>query len=146
MGSAVHSWFNLKPSGSAGSVDIVKEMNDYGTFCMECSMMVLADDPTPPPPCSYNFCCFCLFYWLPFFKMLCESDITSRSLAECLTVTLCVHAGSSTQTGFLSCYCACRRTVFLNYLSVLCQNLVLPPLSLPYTRPETSRWEEKSND
>lgn len=47
LGSAVHSWFNLKPSRSPGSVDIIMELNDYGIFCMECSMMVLADDPLP---------------------------------------------------------------------------------------------------
>lgn len=72
----------------------------------------------------------------------------------------CVHAGSSTQTGFLCCYCACQQPIFRNYLPAYLQ--YLPPvcfvpepssassLSLPYAPPETPRcgknWQSHSNN
>lgn len=151
MGGAVHSWFNLKPSRWPGSVALFQKMNDYGIFCMECSVMVLADDPPPPPlsPCPYNFCAFCLFYWPPL--MLCDSDVSwtllSFSPAECWTVpTVCMLVAlkrSNTGKGSFLVTVHANKTVFnllnhspayLQYLvCFLCQSLVLPPLSLPHT-------------
>lgn len=36
------------PLGRQDLLIIIMEMNDYGIFCMECSVMVLADDPPLP--------------------------------------------------------------------------------------------------
>ncbi len=138
---------------------IIMEMNDYGIFCMECSMMVLADDPPPlppPPTLPLQFLCFLFVLLIPFNVVWIwrKPNFSELSAAECLTVTtVCMLAvlKRSTQAGFLSCYCACRQTVFnvLNYLPAylqylppvcLCQNLVLPLLPLPYTPPETPWW------
>lgn len=57
--SAVHSWFSPGRQGLRILIiiiiiiiNIITEMNDDGTFCMECSKIKLADDPRPPslPP------------------------------------------------------------------------------------------------
>lgn len=123
-------------------------MNDYGIFCMECSIMVLADDPPPSPfTLPLQYLCFLFVLLIPFnvVWMWRELSCSELSAAECWTVTtVCMLAAlkPSIKTGFLSCCCACQQTVFnapndLPDLSTvpsaclfLCQNLVLPPLSL----------------
>lgn len=117
-------------------------MNDYGIFCMECSTMVLADDPLPPLTLPLQFLCF-LFVLLTSFNVVWiwrKLNISELSAAECWTVTIvCMLAvlKLSTEAGSLSCYCACQPTafnVYITYLLIyssacvfLCHSLVLPP-------------------
>lgn len=51
---AVHSWFSPGRQGLQITLILlinitITEMNDDGTFCMECSKIKLADDPSPLP-------------------------------------------------------------------------------------------------
>lgn len=51
---AVHSWFSPGRQGLRITLILlinitITEMNDDGTFCMECSKIKLADDPSPLP-------------------------------------------------------------------------------------------------
>lgn len=100
---------------------IMMEMNDYGIFCMECSMMVLADDPPLPPLCPYNLCAFCLYYWPPL--MLCDSDVrwnlSELSAAECRPVTtVCMLADlkpSTQSTTFFLVTVHANKSIYLYY-------------------------------
>lgn len=57
---------------------IIMEMNDDGIFCMECSMMVLADDP--PPYLSLTLSVLSLCFSDPLFFKLCESGVSLAQL------------------------------------------------------------------
>lgn len=102
---------------------ITIEMNDYGIFCMECSMMVLADDPPalPPSPLPLQFLCFLFVLLTPFGVVWIRRklNLSKLSAAECLTVTtVCMLALLHRQGSFFSCHCACQQTVLITHLPI----------------------------
>lgn len=126
---------------------IIMELNDYGIFCMECSMMVLADDPLPPHS-ALTISVLCLFYW-PFNVVWLWSKLNSSELstAECWPVTtVCMLADLKPPTDRVPFFLLCMqsKSIYLpadlhlpSTCLLMCQSLVLPLLSLSHTQTDS---------
>lgn len=128
LGSAVHSWFNLKPSRSPGSVD-----NYYGNEWLWYFLHGMLNDgtgwrPLPPPsPLPLQFLCFLFVLLTPFSVVWIRRklNLSKLSAAECLNVTtVCMLAVLHRQGSFF--LSLCMPTNSSNYLPAYLQ--YLPPV------------------